>query len=53
MIISEGSLTVFWSNGLVGSICGLAIFVLFWPQISAIAGRIITTRAAKAERPGT
>ena len=53
MVLSDGSLTIFWSNGLVGSICGLAILMLLWPLISAIAGRIITTRAAKAERPGT
>ena len=53
MIISGGSLTIFWSNGLVSTICGLAIFVLFWPQISALIGRIVTMRAAKAERPGT
>ena len=53
MIISEGSLSVFWSNGLVSTICGLAIFVLFWPQISALVGRVVTMWAAKAERPGT
>ena len=31
---SQGSLSVFWSNGLVGSITGLAIVLLFWPLIS-------------------
>ena len=35
MLLSDGSLSIFWSNGLVGSICGLAMFMLFWPAISA------------------
>jgi putative tricarboxylic transport membrane protein len=35
MILSDGNVSIFWSNGLVGSICGLAIFMLFWPVISA------------------
>jgi putative tricarboxylic transport membrane protein len=35
MVLSDGSLSIFWSNGLVGSICGLAVFMLLWPAISA------------------
>jgi putative tricarboxylic transport membrane protein len=35
MVLSDGSISIFWSNGLVGSICGLAVFMLFWPAISA------------------
>jgi putative tricarboxylic transport membrane protein len=35
MVLSDGSLSIFWSNGLVGTICGLAVFMLFWPVISA------------------
>jgi putative tricarboxylic transport membrane protein len=34
MVLSDGSMSIFWSNGLVGSICGLAILMLFWPAIS-------------------
>jgi putative tricarboxylic transport membrane protein len=34
MLMSQGSVTIFWSNWLVGSICGLAMFMLFWPLIS-------------------
>ena len=34
MVLSDGSLSIFWSNGLVGSICGLALLMLFWPMIS-------------------
>lgn len=39
MIISQGSLSVFWSNPLVGSICGLAIVILCWPLIGVIKAR--------------
>ncbi|MBX6322308.1 MAG: tripartite tricarboxylate transporter permease, partial [Rhodospirillaceae bacterium] len=35
MVLSDGSLSIFWSNGLVGTICGVSIFMLFWPLISA------------------
>jgi putative tricarboxylic transport membrane protein len=36
MLISQGSLTIFWSNPLVGSIAGLAIVLLVWPLIGGI-----------------
>ena len=39
MLISQGSLSIFWSNWLVGSICLLAITVLFWPLISRFFDR--------------
>src|SRR3954471_15855279 len=31
MLLSQGSLSIFWSNGLVGSIVGLALTMLCWP----------------------
>jgi putative tricarboxylic transport membrane protein len=31
MLLSQGSLAIFWSNGLVGSIFALAIVLLLWP----------------------
>jgi len=34
MLASGGSLTVFWSNGLVGSIVTLALVILCWPLFS-------------------
>jgi putative tricarboxylic transport membrane protein len=34
MLLSGGSLTIFWSNGLVGSIVTLALVILCWPLIS-------------------
>jgi putative tricarboxylic transport membrane protein len=34
MLLSGGSITIFWSNGLVGSIVTLALVILSWPLIS-------------------
>jgi len=31
MLISQGSMSIFWSNPLVGSIAGLAVLMLLWP----------------------
>jgi putative tricarboxylic transport membrane protein len=31
MLLSQGSLAICWSNGLAGSIFGLAILPLLWP----------------------
>lgn len=52
MLASNGSVAVFWSNGLVGPICGLAILMLLWPLIAktiAVArggGKPVTTPSA-------
>ncbi|MBL8304684.1 MAG: tripartite tricarboxylate transporter permease, partial [Ideonella sp.] len=35
MLISQGSMSIFWSNGLVGSIAGLALLLLVWPIVGA------------------
>ena len=52
MLLSEGSMTIFWSNGLVGSICGLAMFMLFWPLISKVLQRLRTPKTPELkERP--
>ncbi|MBE7522960.1 MAG: tripartite tricarboxylate transporter permease [Burkholderiales bacterium] len=34
MLLSNGSVAIFWSNGLVGSIMTLALVLLFWPVVS-------------------
>jgi len=34
MLLSNGSVAIFWSNGLVGSIMTLALVLLFWPLVS-------------------
>jgi len=34
MLLSDGNLSIFFSNYLVGSMTGLALLLLFWPLIS-------------------
>jgi len=36
MLMSQGELSIFWDNGLVGGIIGLALFMLFWPLIAKL-----------------
>jgi putative tricarboxylic transport membrane protein len=47
MLLSQGSLTIFWSNSLVGSIMTLGMVLLFWPLVgplmASIRGRTQTT----------
>jgi putative tricarboxylic transport membrane protein len=38
MLLSQGSVTIFWSNWLVGSISGLAMLMLFWPLLARLFG---------------
>ncbi|MGN6701973.1 MAG: tripartite tricarboxylate transporter permease [Burkholderiaceae bacterium] len=40
MLLSNGSLSVFWSNGLVGTIMALALVGLFWSGISGLRNRL-------------
>ena len=46
MLLSQGSLSIFWSNGLVGSIFGLAILMLLWPLWGTMK-KILLAREAK------
>ncbi|GAP33703.1 tripartite tricarboxylate transporter permease [Piscinibacter sakaiensis] len=53
MLLSQGSLSIFWSNPLVGSIAGLALVMLLWPlwgfaQRLAIAREVAGTAGSKA-----
>jgi len=34
MLVSQGDMTIFFSNALVGFMTGLALFLLFWPVLS-------------------
>jgi putative tricarboxylic transport membrane protein len=43
---SQGDLTVFFSNGLVGGLTGLALFLLFWPLIRGL-WRAVLGRGAR------
>ena len=36
MLLSQGSVAIFWSNPLVGSIAGLALLLLVWPAFGAM-----------------
>ncbi|MDE2607175.1 MAG: tripartite tricarboxylate transporter permease [Burkholderiales bacterium] len=53
MLLSQGDLRIFMSNGLVGSITGLALVLLFWPLISRAIARVRKPKPAgfAAEQP--
>jgi putative tricarboxylic transport membrane protein len=40
MLSSQGSLTIFWSNWLVGSIMTLGMILLFWPAVTWLQDRL-------------
>jgi putative tricarboxylic transport membrane protein len=40
MLLSQGSITVFWSNWLVGSLTTLALGLLVWPLITTLRERL-------------
>jgi putative tricarboxylic transport membrane protein len=42
MLLSGGSLKVFWSNALVGSIVTLALVILAWPLVSRLIAALRT-----------
>jgi putative tricarboxylic transport membrane protein len=51
MLLSQGSLTIFWSNSLVGSIMTLGMLLLFWPLVgplmASVRGRTHSTAEQK------
>ncbi len=53
MLVSQGELSVMWSNALVGSITSLALIMLFWPLISKIVAKIRPPKVDElaAQRP--
>jgi putative tricarboxylic transport membrane protein len=40
MLISQGSIAIFWSNWLVGGLTTFALVLLFWPLLSALLARV-------------
>ncbi|PSC06049.1 tricarboxylate transporter [Alsobacter soli] len=48
MLVSQGSLTIFWSNPLVGSIVTLALVMLSWPVISLFLQKLRSPRKPDA-----
>jgi putative tricarboxylic transport membrane protein len=51
MLGSQGSLTVFFSNWLVGSIMGLGVILLLWPLVSWLRDRRRTADARAVAAP--
>ena len=39
MLISQGNLSVFFTNGLVGTIMTLGLIMLFWPLVNKLRGK--------------
>ena len=46
MLVSQGELSVFFSNGLVGGLTGFALLLLFWPLIRTLWRALLGRRAA-------
>ena len=44
MIMSQGSLAIFWSNPLVATLAGLGLLLLCWPLIGAGLRRLVPSR---------
>jgi putative tricarboxylic transport membrane protein len=40
MLFSQGEMSIFFSNALVGSLTALALFLLFWPIIALVIARL-------------
>jgi putative tricarboxylic transport membrane protein len=53
MLLSQGELSILWSNALVGSISTLAIILLLWPLVSLIMSKVRPPKRADfgAEQP--
>ena len=43
MLVSQGDMTIFFSNALVGSMTGLALILLGWPLMSLGIARLRQT----------
>jgi putative tricarboxylic transport membrane protein len=48
MIMSKGSLSIFWSNGLVGTLITLGLLLAFWPIIGSAIGRVVGAKPSSA-----
>jgi putative tricarboxylic transport membrane protein len=51
MLSSQGSLTIFWSNWLVGSIMTLGTILLFWPAATWLIDKMRTTSSRPVPAP--
>ncbi len=50
MLLSQGSLAIFWSNPLVGSIVGLALVMLLWPLLGVVKNAVRQREKAAAQQ---
>ena len=46
LLLREGSLSIFWSSGLVSTIMALGFIALFWPLISKVYNRVLSRSPA-------
>jgi putative tricarboxylic transport membrane protein len=46
MLLSQGDVRIFWSNGLVGFIMTLGMVLLFWPIISWVIDKVRAPKVA-------
>jgi putative tricarboxylic transport membrane protein len=53
MLVSQGEMSILWSNWLVGSISTLALVLLFWPLISRLIAKVRPPKKVEfaAEQP--
>jgi TctA family transporter len=51
MLMAQGDLGFFWSNGLVGTIATVALILLFWPLLGWLYGKF-SSRMTPAGAPG-
>jgi putative tricarboxylic transport membrane protein len=53
MLLSQGELSILWSNALVGSISSLALILLLWPLLSRLVARLRPSKRPgfRAEQP--
>jgi putative tricarboxylic transport membrane protein len=49
MLMSDGSLGIFFANGIVSTLMSLALFMLFLPLATAIYGKLVVSKNMKAE----
>jgi len=48
MLLSDGSVAIFWSNALVGSVSALALVMLLWPLWGTLKGKLFAMPARPA-----
>ena len=53
MLVSQGELSILWSNPLVGGISSLALVLLLWPLLSRVIAKIRPPKRSEfaAEQP--